>query len=90
MNVKGNLIDQIKKEEADRDLSTRIFTVALTANEINAILAVTSDMTSVWRIAGCAPKEIDLASLLSGCDKLTRPVEEDYQKRCASRIGDLR
>jgi hypothetical protein len=78
-------MNQHAQQEAKRDISSVNFIVTLTGLEIDTILTVVGVTTSMWaKNRRQMPGSFDLASLSSGCDKLTNPVDEDYQQRCAS------
>jgi hypothetical protein len=78
-------MNQHAQQEAKRDISSVNFIVTLTGLEIDTILTAVGVTTSMWaKNRRQMPGSFDLASLSSGCDKLTNPVEEDYQQRCAS------
>ena len=78
-------MNQHAQQEAKRDISSVNFIVTLTGLEIDSILTAVGVTTSMWaKNRRQMPGSFDLASLSSGCEKLTNPVEEDYQQRCAS------
>jgi hypothetical protein len=81
----GLTMNQYSQREAKRDISSVNFIVTLTGLEIDTILTAVGVTTSMWaKNRRQMPGSFDLALLCSGCDKLTNPVEEDYQQRCAS------
>jgi hypothetical protein len=78
-------MNQHAQQEAKRDISSVNFIVTLTGLEIDTILTVVGVTTSMWaKNRRQMPGSFDLAPLSSGCDKLMKPVEENYQQRCAS------
>jgi hypothetical protein len=73
------------QSEAKRDISSVNFNVVLTGLEIDTILSAVGTATSLWaKNRRHMPGSFNIKALSSGCDKLTKPVEEDYQNRCAS------